>query len=162
MSITSELIVLTGRDGLPVKFSGHSLTGEKSTRGEDRPRWVTMEIYKRDDGGYVLYRVGQSLIYHRTGMSCTKSGVSVMWEELPDDAMPCQRCNPPFPDALSDDEPVLKEIPWRSVHLCQTLGKVEQVLIDTAPHDSTGERPNRLSSVASSLLLEAAQADAVA
>lgn len=62
-----SLIVIEG-DVQDRSFSGHRLAGPVDTRydrrGQQRARWVTGELYGKDDGGYVLAVVNWSLVWH--------------------------------------------------------------------------------------------------
>jgi hypothetical protein len=91
------------------------------TRGRDQPRWNELKIWKvpRDGGGpprWVYTKAGMSVVYHRADTPCEtasgyKSGHPATVDDLPDDAEPCWKCSPPYPESLRDGEEVRFEKP---------------------------------------------------
>lgn len=88
-----------------------------TTHRPGRARWLEMELYRLDSGGYLLHRLGHSVVYHEASGPCAHKGRPVTAERLPDTATRCAnapspgapRCAPPWPGDLADDESVLLE-----------------------------------------------------
>lgn len=102
----------TVRDGLyPVEFEGDQLAAV-STETWSASRWVELELYRipaQPDptgrislprGGYLTHVIGQSLVAHRRNSRCN-TGVPTKISDLPDDAVPCDECNPEFPVCMN-------------------------------------------------------------
>jgi len=93
------------------------VTTQRPDKEDRRPRWMEMNLYRLDSGGYLLHRLGHSVVYHDAAGPCAFKGERVTVEKLPDDAVRCASaplprgpvCNPPWPENLRDDEAVLLE-----------------------------------------------------
>jgi hypothetical protein len=93
------------------------VTTQRPAHSDRRPRWLEMNLYRLDSGGYLLHRLGHSVVYHLAGGPCAFKGEEVTVEALPDDAVRCEDaplprgpvCAPPWPQDLADDEVVLLE-----------------------------------------------------
>lgn len=147
--------VLRLPDGSPVHYS---------TREPGKVRWVEMTVYEHHDGGYVLHRLGKSLVFHahdretqaRRGR-CKKvpTWKELSFRQLPDDAVPCRDCLPP--DELEEgvasyywfeqDRPMLDR--------CLEPASLITVLTERRP----GSRVEYLSEPAQEILALAAKAD---
>jgi hypothetical protein len=101
-SLKEEVYTLQGAVGEPKKrFTGmhlaHATTGESKYK---RPRWLTLDLYRKRDSTYILHTAGYSLVYHvaegcQPGEQMTLSG---LLEETAE-GVPCEKCNPmPFAD----------------------------------------------------------------
>jgi hypothetical protein len=94
-----------------------TLVAAVSTHRPGRARWLEMKLYRLDSGGYLLHRLGYSVVYHEADGPCAHKGEPVTVERLPDAATRCAnaplprapRCEPPWPDDLADDEAVVLE-----------------------------------------------------
>jgi hypothetical protein len=86
-------------------------------RDADGLRWTEMTIYRLDDGGYALERVGCSDVYHalNQGTSACGYGVVMPASELEEGDHPCTRCHPPAVAGLSDEELIAAEVDRSSV-----------------------------------------------
>ena len=51
-----------------LQFSG-ALLGKSSSKRSDSTRWIEFELYRTDNGSYILSRVGVSIMYHTA--ACT-------------------------------------------------------------------------------------------
>lgn len=144
------------------EFEG-TLVHREVTRSQP-DRWVEISLYELDgDDGWVTVRAGMSNIYHRPGTSCrTASGLTpglpAGIEDLPDDAMPCPLCEPPFPQDLADDERVRYEFPRLTVDAARTPQDVVQNLTVWRSR-KTGERKVQVSQPVAALLAAAAEKD---
>lgn len=78
-----------------LQFNG-KLLGESSSWRRGSTRWIEFSLYRTENGSYVLSRVGVSLVFH--GAACTlvkRYGlVEGLTEDLSEDAIPCEECNP--------------------------------------------------------------------
>lgn len=83
-----------------------------STAAPGKARWWTIELFRLPGGTYLAHRVAWSRVYHRPRTLCrtaagARSGKPITaLSELPENAEPCGRCNPPWPEELADS-PVL-------------------------------------------------------
>jgi hypothetical protein len=100
-----------------------------------RPRWGVNTVWKLDNGQYALYRASMSVIYHTEGTSCrvagprgsgtgSQSGSPCLARDMPDNAEPCERCRPPWPEDLNPTTKVRYEFPRQSVEICEEPGLV--------------------------------------
>lgn len=144
--------VLRLPDGSPVHYSTYE-------RG--KVRWVEMTVYEHHDGGYVLHRLGKSLVFHsyehepRSRCKKVPTWREISFRQLPDNAVPCRDCLPP--DELEEgtasfywaeqDRPMLDRCP-QPVDLIR-------VLTERRP----GSRVEYLSEPAQEILALAAKAD---
>lgn len=88
-------------------------------------RWVVLEVYALDGGGWLIHRVGDSRIYHRADTLCrTRSGRTPgepgTPRDLKPDAEPCPVCEPPYPERLEPGEQIRAEIPQHSFTQCDS------------------------------------------
>lgn len=106
-----------------VEFYGIELA-RVSTETSSQPRWTTMELYRTDDGRYVLSVVGHSVVYHVHESSCN-SGVETPVSDVPPDAEPCPRCRPQPVDYLVDDTTTVDmEEDYPTVSVCSSTADV--------------------------------------
>ena len=108
-----------------------------------RPRWGVNTVIKLRNGEYVLVREAFSIFYHTAATTCStrttqQSGEPPVWQDLPDDAMPCWKCRPPAPEDLEDGELVRFEFPRRSVDQCTDATQVVSRL--TTSRKASGTR----------------------
>ena len=169
-----KTIRLRDQRGMTRSFEGEILVGPTgpvrvSTRDDDpdKPRWVEMALYRHADGGYVLHRVGKSVLFHKLPNECGKgreqAGTRTRIGQLEDDAVAHAR--PLFPN----DKPCLK------VHELQTGDDFEYAMeadrpivdrceipehvIDALTEERSGSREPYFSKPARRLLELAAEAD---
>jgi hypothetical protein len=98
-----KIHVLPDAAGQPRKrFSGTHLafasTGDSKWK---RPRWLTLDLFRKADGTYVLHRTGYSVVYHAPD-GCEGGEEMTLPEllEVTSEGVPCEKCSPmPF-DAL--------------------------------------------------------------
>jgi hypothetical protein len=127
-----------------------------------RPKWGENAIYRLASGKYLLHRAGYSVIYHTSPTSCrtttgSPSGDKATVADLPDDAVPCEQCAPPYPDELADDEEIRYEYPRHSFDECETPAQVSARLTSMRRH--SGVRSRTLSEPARELLEQAMEND---
>lgn len=103
-------------------FTGELLASSSTERQGDR-RWVEMELYKKEGGGYVLHRVGASRVYHVFDGPCNK-GVRKKWKDVPEGSVPCLDCRPAAFSVDVDLEEMRHEI-----NVCETAADVLGALI---------------------------------
>lgn len=126
-------------------------------------RWAEFRIYRHAEGGYVLHRAGRSVVYHRADTTCrtaggTAPGIPATVAGLPDDATPCEKCQPSWPLDLEDDEPVRMETDRNTVDRCQTAADVVDALTRFRQR-GTGKKIVKVSEPVAELLELAARAD---
>jgi len=105
-----------------VEFYGTRLA-HVSTETSSQPRWTTMELYRTDDGRYVLSVVGHSVVYHVHDSVCN-SGVPTHVSDFPPDVESCARCRPPDIDELNSSALLDLEEDYPTVSVCQTTDDV--------------------------------------
>lgn len=144
------------------EFEGELVHREVTRSQPDR--WVEIALYELDgDEGWVTVRSGMSNIYHRDGTSCRTAsglmpGLPATVGDLPDDAMPCPACEPPFPQDLEDHERIRYEFPRITVDAARTP---QDVVTSLTVYRSrkTGERRVQVSQPVAALLAAAAEKD---
>lgn len=115
---------------------------ERDEHGDKRDRWVEFELYQLASGSWLVHRAGMSDVYHTAGTRCVtrtgrKSGSPALVAQLPDDAVPCVRCKPPWPESLRDDEPIRYEFPRHTWDECPTAEIVQAKLTTIHSRDGT-------------------------
>jgi len=133
-----------------LQFTG-KLLGKSSSFKRDSTRWIEFELYKTENGSYVLSRIGVSITYH--GAAChlvARYGLQeVHVDDLKQAAIPCQLCSPSHEAELVFPE---KDRYWAQVS--EDAGAVLEALYK---NDSSGAR--YLTNVAQRLLEDAAKLD---
>lgn len=102
--------ILQDAAGQPKKrFTGTHLAHVSTGEHRNLPRWLTLDLYAKADGTYVLHRIGYSVVYHRSkadeegalptgcdgGEKVTLTGLLAIVE----DGEACPKCSPvPFAD----------------------------------------------------------------
>lgn len=131
-----------------VVVAGREIDGELAcppvtTYGSSKDRWVEFEVYRERSGSWLVHRIGMSNIYHRIGTLCTTrtgrpSGDLASLDQLPDDAMPCPRCEPPWPEDLPDGPGTVRfEFPRHTWDECPTPQLVREKLTTIRSRDGT-------------------------
>lgn len=133
-----------------LKFSGR-LLGKSSSWRRGSTRWIEFALYKTESGSYVLSRVGASLVFHGAACPLVKryNLTEVPAEDLVEDAIPCDECNPDF------NLPVI--FPEKYRNWAQVSEDPEAVLEALYKYDNGGAR--YLTNVAQRLLEEASEND---
>lgn len=88
--------ILQDAAGQPRKRFVGKLLAHVST-GEHRklPRWLTLDLYLKQDGTYVLHRIGYSVVYH--AVDGCEGGEKITYAELleiTDEGEACPKCKP--------------------------------------------------------------------
>jgi hypothetical protein len=136
---------------------------------EARPRWGENAVWKLDgDRGYAVLRASFSVIYHTNPTRCRnagsegpgsgpQSGLPAKVTDLPEDAEPCPRCEPPpIADLLVNDK-IRFEFPRQSVDVCEDPAAVIRCLTHHRRH--TGERQVTISEPVRALIVQLREAD---
>lgn len=143
-----------------------SVTTQRPRRGDWRPRWMEMRLYRLDSGGYLLHRLGCSVVYHAASGPCSFKGEKAFVDALPDDAVRCEDaplpqgpvCVPPWPQDLADDEAVqLEQIRHTIDQGPDPYAIVERA--STANHHKEGVRSVGISQPVKELIRKAAACD---
>lgn len=128
--------------------AGREINGELAcppvtTYGSAKDRWVEFEVYLLADRSWLIHRIGRSNLYHRKDTLCTTrtgrpSGDPATVDQLPDDAMPCPRCSPPYPDELPEGAGVVRyEFPRHTWDECPTPELVRDKLTTIRSRDGS-------------------------
>ena len=101
-----------------------STEDEPNRSGGRRARWSHDIIWRLESGKYALYRSSQSHVYHSDPTTCltragAMSGERVRADDLPDGAIACWVCEPPYPDELRPRDWVRYEWPRQSLAVCE-------------------------------------------
>lgn len=146
------------------EFEG-TLTAEVSTRvrdGKSSSRWVEIRLYRMDDG-WLLHRIGKSLVYHSEDSECKTatrrpSGDVATRADLPRNAVSCDRCRPPWPEDLEDGEKIRYEFARHTIDRCDDPAQVVRRLTSMRQRRS-GMRSTMVSEPVAELLAQAAGND---
>ena len=135
-----------------LQFNG-KLLGRSSSQKRDSLRWIEFELYRTENGSYVLSRVGVSVVYHVSSCHLVKryglTEVAVGDVKSPRDLVPCEICSPSLSAAVIFPE---KDRNWAQVS--DDAGAVLEALYK---YDDSGAR--YLTHVAQRLMAEAADHD---
>jgi hypothetical protein len=133
-----------------LQFNG-KLLGKSSSWRRGSYRWIEFELYKTENGSYVLSRVGVSTIYHAAACHLVKryglQESSV--EELRKDVVPCEECRPSFAAGVV--------FPEKNRYWAQVSDDPNAVLEALYKYDNGGAR--YLTHVAQRLLEQASDTD---
>lgn len=116
----------------PVEIHGTRI-GFGTSKTDEKEAWAEIEIYRLHDGGYIAHRAGYSDIYHRLDTRCvTRSGEQrgepVQARQLPETALPCERCKPPWPESMPPVAQVRWELPRHIFDSCNDPAQVVERL----------------------------------
>lgn len=133
-----------------LQFNGKAL-GHSSSYRRGSTRWIEFDLYKTENGSYVLSRIGVSLVFHGAACSLVKRYglVEASVDDLSEDAIPCEECNPSF------DLPLV--FPEKNRTWAQVSDDPSAVLEALYKYDQGGAR--YLTNVAQRLLEQASRAD---
>jgi hypothetical protein len=146
----------------PVEIHGTRI-GFGTSERDDSLKWAEIEIYRQGEGGYMVHRLGYSLVYHRADTWCrtaagSQPGHPATVDDLPDEASPCRDCKPPAPQRLADDEAIRYEYPRHTFDSCKDAREVVASL--TVVRHRDGTPPSiRFSGPVQAALREAAEQD---
>lgn len=133
-----------------LQFEG-TLLGASSSFRRGSTRWIEFEIYRTDNGSYVLSRVGVSLVFHSGACPLVSryNLTDMPVENLEEGATPCEDCSPTF------DAPLV--FPEKYREWAQVSDGPQAVLEALYKYDDNGAR--YLTWVARRVLEEAASND---
>ena len=143
--------MLEVRDGTrTLQFNG-SLLADSSSWRNGSFRWIEFELYKTENGSYILSRVGVSLVFHGAACPLVKRyGLTeIASDEADADTTPCDTCNPTL------DAPII--FPEKDRYWAQVSEEPEAVLEALYKYDQGGAR--YLTRVAERLLEDASDKD---
>ena len=135
-----------------LQFNG-KLLGKSSSWRRGSTRWIEFELYRTENGSYILSRVGVSLVYHGAACSLVKRYglVEQPTSDIAKDAIPCEECSP-----TRSDLPFV--FPEKNRTWAQVSEDPEAVLEALYKYDDGGAR--YLTKVAQRLLEESSKKDA--
>lgn len=139
------------RDGSRTLTFEGSILGSSSSYRPGSTRWIEFELYKTENGSYVLSRVGVSLVFH-SGACYLVDKYKLLDRpvtELDDNAIPCESCAPTY------DVPMV--FPEKYRYWAQVSDGPQAVLDALYKYDEGGAR--YLTAVAKRVLEEAADND---
>jgi hypothetical protein len=135
-----------------LQFNGE-LLGKSSSWRRGSLRWIEFELYKTENGSYVLSRVGVSVVYHGAACHLVKrynlQDVPVANLQSRENMVPCDSCSPSFAAEIV--------FPEKNRHWAQVSENPDAVLEALYKYDDSGAR--YLTHVAQRLLEEASNAD---
>jgi hypothetical protein len=133
-----------------LQFNG-KLLAESSSWRRGSTRWIEFELYKTENGSYILSRVGVSIIFHGAACPLVKRyGLSeVNADELTEDALSCEECNA--------SRSAVMVFPEKYRYWAQVSEDPNAVLEALYKYDAGGAR--YLTKVAERLLQDAAELD---
>ena len=142
----------------PLDFNGKLLKSASTDRPENPSvRWTILALYLKDDGTYILQKVGASIVFHKLGSSCSRRAQFCLLEDLDDAAEPCEICWPD--DSVAMPNAVLMEQPDFGIITCPTPKAVEKALTRTRIDRATGAEESYLSWPAKQIIYGAAKVD---
>ncbi len=139
------------KDGTRIlQFNGKLLAASSSWR-RGSTRWIEFELYKTENGSYVLSRIGVSLVFHGAACPLVKRyGLSeVTVDSVEADSIPCEQCSPTLQVDLV--------FPEKPRYWAQVSDEPDAVLEALYKYDQGGAR--YLTKVAERLLEEASVKD---
>lgn len=130
------MIVIEDHRGATVAEFEGELVADVSTDDGERARWIVIELYHLDKGGWAIHRLSDSVLYHRADTTCrtpkqARPGQLAPASELDEGAEPCGSCRPAELRELRPDEEVRIEVPRHNVHYRDT----EQQVVDNLVMD---------------------------
>lgn len=137
-----------------LQFNG-KLLGQSSSYRKDSLRWIEFELYKTENGSYILSRVGISVIYHCAACHLVKRyglqevSIDDVDKDRAQQFVPCDVCNPSFEADMI--------FPEKNRHWAQVSDDPNAVLEALYKYDNGGAR--YLTNVAQRLLEQAAAVD---
>ncbi len=139
------------KDGSRILQFNGKLLGKSSSWRRGSNRWIEFELYKTDNGSYVLSRVGVSVIYHTGACQLVKRyGLQeIDTREIRHEVTPCDECRP------SLHAPVI--FPEKNRYWAQVSDDASAVLEALYKYDNSGSR--YLTHVAQRLLESASDLD---
>lgn len=151
----SEQFELTTHDLTTYEFEGERI-GHASTEHDDSLRWTEVLIFKTSSGRYVVQRLGRSIVYHLLDSSCSSNGDEISGSEISEESEPCDKCNPPVPEAegFDPEQRFRHEVTISRVDVVDEPSQIRDVLMVVKPH-----REPFLSSVAFSAIQDAVRHD---
>lgn len=134
-----------------LQFNG-KLLGRSSSERRDSTRWIEFELYRTESGSYILSRIGVSLVFHGAACPLVRrySLTEVSFDDLQDEAIPCEDCDPA--------EEVELVFPEKYRYWALVSDDPEDILDALYKYDDNDMR--YLTNVAQRLLERAAMADA--
>jgi hypothetical protein len=89
------------------RFTGMHLAYSSSGAKKSLPRWLTLDLYRKSDGTYMLHRIGYSVVYH--DIDGCEGGELVTYPQLLDQlgdgeaGEPCPDCRPASFQAVKEE-----------------------------------------------------------
>lgn len=146
-------MLYTVRDGArSLRLEGVKLA-DSTSKLRGKPRWIEFQLYKTAKGQYVIYRVGESIVYHAAGCKTVDRHelVPADGDTIGGSFVPCYECRPVL---TNPESTVYPEVPRHYVLVCNDARGVVNALMKT---DENGVE--YLTKVARVLLEQAAKKD---
>lgn len=135
-----------------LQFNG-KLLGKSSSWRRDALRWIEFELYRTENGSYVLSRVGVSVVYHCAACHLVKrynlTEMPTQSIDNPRELVPCDSCNASLSAGVV--------FPEKNRHWAQVSDDPNAVLEALYKYDDSGAR--YLTHVAQRLLEDASKTD---
>lgn len=142
----------------PLDFQGR-LLASASTERSDSTRWTILALYRTDAPGhqYILQKIGESVVFHKLGSTCSRRAQFSMLDDLSEQAEPCETCWPD--DTVRMPNAVLMEQADYGIVKCPNPEAVEKALTRRRKDRDTGMEESYLSYPARQILYGAARVD---
>lgn len=133
-----------------LEFDG-VLLGSSSSRRKDSTRWIEFNIYRTENGTYILSRIGASIVYHSGACNLVDKYrlTEINTEKVVDGAEACAVCKPTL------EAPMV--FPEKYRYWAQVSDEPQAVLDALYKYDEGGAR--YLTAVAKRVLQEASKTD---
>lgn len=153
-------MMVAGRE-IAGRLACEPVSTEANRDGSKRDQWVVFELYELDNGNWLAHRAGMSVVYHAASTSCrtrtgVQSGEPAGVDDLPDEAVPCERCRPPYPADLPPGPGTVRfEVPRHTWDEAPTAAQIRTALTTIRGRD--GSITEKMSAPVDKLLHNAAE-----
>src|ERR1700729_3375954 len=93
----------------PLDFSGALLSSASTERPSSSVRWTILALYLKEDGTYIIQKIGETIVFHKLGSTCSRRAQFAMLDDLEDKYEPCDTCWPDdsvvMPNAVLVEQP---------------------------------------------------------
>jgi hypothetical protein len=93
---TQKVFIIQGAAGQPKKrFTGTHLAYVSTGENRRKPYWMTLDLYRKADGSYIVHKIGYSVVYHDvTGCEGGEEVTLGVLVEETGTGEPCPKCKP--------------------------------------------------------------------
>lgn len=146
-----ETVILQDAAGQPKKrFTGRKLAHVSTGEHRRLPRWLTLDLYLKADGTYILHRIGYSVVYHSVEPDSPCDGGERMdyteLLEITDEGEACPKCRPrPFAaiqqgvQSGEKGDVLLEHNYYKVIEIADVPGVIRE--LEFVPKNSTSGKP---------------------